>query len=231
MQSGDRIPADVRFIELTKLQVTEAMLTGESHPVVKNMTPVPPGAPLGDRKCIGYSATMVMSGQALGVVVATGDAAEIGKINTLVAEQGNVKTNLLVQLEMFGRVITVVCLLIAIGAFFLAWKGPSQQTVIESIKSAVAIAVAVIPEGLPAVVTIALALSVSYMAKNNAIIRQLPCVETLGSVTVICSDKTGTTIGRSRRAGALGVHAGRWAGRAGTRRTLTAHFIWRLTTL
>lgn len=191
VSSGDGMPADVRFIQVTKLQVQEAMLTGESLPVAKNLLAVSEEGALGDRKCMGYSTTLVMSGQALGVVTATGDRAEIGKINAMVGGVESTRTNLVVQLEIFGRWISIIVIIIAVSAFLIAMFVGKEEWG-DAFNSAVAIAVAIIPEGLPAVVTITLAMGISHMASNNAIIRQLPAVETLGSLTVICSDKTGT---------------------------------------
>lgn len=191
VKSGDKIPADMRLFEILNLQVQEAMLTGESVPTSKNLNSVAAESALGDRKCMAYSATTVMSGQGRGVVVATGDQAEIGKINKMVNQVENIKTNLVVQLEVLGRWLTVAVAIIAVAAFLLA-KFYANESFSEAFKSAVAIAVAIIPEGLPAIVTITLAIGTTVMARKKAIIRQLPCVETLGSLTIICSDKTGT---------------------------------------
>eukprot|EP00882_Tetradesmus_deserticola_P009077 GHRQ01009576.1.p1 GENE.GHRQ01009576.1~~GHRQ01009576.1.p1 ORF type:complete len:554 (+),score=246.57 GHRQ01009576.1:243-1904(+) len=191
IKSGDKVPADLRLLEITNLQVQEAMLTGESVPVSKNLALVPERSGLGDRKCLAYSATTVSSGQGLGVVVATGDNAEIGQINKMVSEVENVKTNLLVQMEILGRWLAIIVVTIAVAAFLLALL-LAKEPFVDAFESAVAIAVAMIPEGLPALVTIVLALGTKKMADHAAIIRQLPCVETLGSLTVICSDKTGT---------------------------------------
>ncbi|WIA15444.1 hypothetical protein OEZ85_002091 [Tetradesmus obliquus] len=208
IKSGDRLPADLRLLQVTNLQVQEAMLTGESVPISKNLIPVAEASGLGDRKCMAFSATTVSAGQGLGVVVATGDNAEIGKINKLVSQVENAKTNLLVQMEILGHWLATIVCIIALGAFLLAFF-KAKEPFAHAFESAVAIAVAMIPEGLPALVTIVLALGTKKMADHNAIIRQLPCVETLGSLTVICSDKTGTltknemTVVAMRSAGAL----------------------------
>jgi len=191
LKAGDQVPADVRLFEVARLSCLEAMLTGESNPINKNITPVAGDAALGDRKDLAFSATMVMDGDGKGIVIGTGDFAEIGRISTMVGTVDTMKTNLMVQLEIFGRWISVFVFIIAFAAFMLAHFA-HDQTVGDAFKSAVSIAVAIIPEGLPAVVTISLALAMQLMARNNAIIRQLPAIETLGSITTICSDKTGT---------------------------------------
>mmetsp|Transcript_4907 Transcript_4907/g.10865 ORF Transcript_4907/g.10865 Transcript_4907/m.10865 type:complete len:1039 (+) Transcript_4907:173-3289(+) len=192
IQAGDRCPADLRMIEVTgNCGILEAMLTGESNPISKHTDVCLPQSALGDRKNMAFSATMVMTGQGKGVVCGTGDLAEIGKISAMVSNVDSQKTNLMVQLEMFGRWISVFVLIIAVITFCVAYLVHDFELG-DAFKSTVAIAVAIIPEGLPAVVTISLALAMQMLANNNAIIRQLPAVETLGSVTVICSDKTGT---------------------------------------
>jgi len=194
IQSGDRIPADIRLLTSNNLSVQEAMLTGESLPVSKNANlKVPLNAALGDRKNMGFSATLVLNGTGTGIVVETGDWSEIGNINRLVAgvDTKGMKTRLMVQLEIFGRFISIVVFIIGISALLIAHLG-RNNSIGTSFQAAVAIAVAIIPEGLPAVVTITLAIGVQAMANHKAIIRQLPAVETLGSLNVICSDKTGT---------------------------------------
>ncbi|KAF6261592.1 cation transporting ATPase [Scenedesmus sp. NREL 46B-D3] len=191
LKSGDKVPADLRLITCTNLQVQEAMLTGESVPVSKVLSPAPAAASLGDRKCMCYSATAVTSGQAMAVVVATGDSAEIGQINKMVNTVDNVRNNLVHQLEILGRWLAILVLIVGFITLMLAHfraGNPFGQ----AFESAVSVAVAIVPEGLPAMVTVVLAIGTTVMAKNNAIIRQLPAVETLGSLDVICSDKTGT---------------------------------------
>jgi magnesium-transporting ATPase (P-type) len=191
IQSGDRVPADLRLFRVKDLRVEEASLTGESVPVEKGTAPVAPETPLGDRRCMAYSGTLVTFGQASGVVVATGDATEVGRIGRLIGEVEQLQTPLLRKLAVFGRWLSVAILLAAAAAFALGtflWQLPA----VDMFMAAVGLAVAAIPEGLPAIVTITLAIGVQRMARRNAIVRVLPAVEALGSVTVICSDKTGT---------------------------------------
>ncbi len=181
VQSGDRIPADLRMIDCTDLQILESMLTGESLAVTKTIGEVAEKAGVGDRKNLAFSATLVQQGQGTGVVVATGDQTQIGEINALVAGEAEKPSSLQVQLDTFGQLVTGLTVLIAVASFCLAvfYTG---ATYAEAFRSAVAIAVAIIPEGLPAVVTITLALGVNEMASQKAIVRKLPAVETLGSV-------------------------------------------------
>lgn len=191
LQSGDKAPADLRLIRAKSLQVQEAMLTGESLPVEKDPAPVRPGAPLGDRTSMVYSGTVVTYGQGIGVVVATGMATEIGQISAMLSEVQSITTPLLQRMSDFGRWLTVAILGLASVTFaFGAWI--RQIPASEMFMVAVGLAVAGIPEGLPAIITITLAMGVRRMAQRNAIIRRLPAVETLGSVTTICTDKTGT---------------------------------------
>ena len=191
LSSGDKIPADLRLIETRQLRVEEAVLTGESEPVEKNVAAVDAHAVTGDRRCMAYSGTLVVYGQARGVVVATGAATEIGRISGMIASVDTLETPLLRQMARFGQQLTGVILLLAALTFsFGVWVRGYDWP--EMFFAAVGLAVAAIPEGLPAIMTITLAIGVQRMAKRNAIIRRLPAVETLGSVTVICSDKTGT---------------------------------------
>ena len=191
LTAGDRIPADLRLLAASGLQVTEAMLTGESTAVAKGTEPVAAGAPLGDRTCMCFTGTLVFTGQGLGVVVATGDAAEIGKINKLMTNVEAIKTPLLVQIEGFGFTLSCICIVVAVVTFVIAFVARGMK-LNDALSAGVGVAVALIPEGLPTVVTITLAIGVQVMARAKAIIRQLPAVETLGAVTCICSDKTGT---------------------------------------
>ncbi len=191
LASGDKVPADLRLIETRQLRVEEAALTGESEPVEKNVAAVAAHAVTGDRACMAYSGTLVVYGQARGVVVATGAATEIGRISGMIAAVSALETPLLRQMTRFGQQLTAVILLLSALTFsFGVWMRGYNWP--EMFFAAVGIAVAAIPEGLPAVMTITLAIGVQRMARRNAIIRRLPAVETLGSVTVICSDKTGT---------------------------------------
>lgn len=191
LQSGDKVPADIRLVEVKNLRIEEAPLTGESLPVEKSDEPVPANAQIGDRKCMAYSGTLVVSGRGKGVVIATGGDTELGHINKMLKEVKVMETPLLRQIEHFGKILTIVILIVcaiafAYGRLFL------DESFTDMFKAAVGIAVSAIPEGLPAVVTITLALGVQRMARRHAIIRRLPAVETLGSVSRICSDKTGT---------------------------------------
>ncbi len=191
LQSGDKVPADLRLIRVKNLQVQEAVLTGESLSVEKSSEPVPETTELGDRSSMAYSGTLVTYGQASGVVVATGEATEIGRISSMLAGVRTLTTPLLEQLAAFGRWLTVGIVAVAVLTF---GYGVLIQgySVSDMFLAAVGLAVAAIPEGLPAIMTITLAIGVQRMARRNAIIRRLPAVETLGSVSVICSDKTGT---------------------------------------
>jgi magnesium-transporting ATPase (P-type) len=191
LQSGDKVPADIRVCEVKNLRIEEAPLTGESVPVDKIEDPVDQKAQIGDRKSIAYSGTLVVSGRAKGIVVATGGNTELGHINQMLSGVQAMETPLLRQIEKFGKVLTIIILIVcaitfAYGRLFL------DIGFVDMFKAAVGVAVSAIPEGLPAIVTIILAIGVQRMARRHAIIRRLPAVETLGSVSRICSDKTGT---------------------------------------
>ncbi|HWS75602.1 MAG TPA: HAD-IC family P-type ATPase, partial [Quisquiliibacterium sp.] len=191
LASGDSLPADVRLLQARNLRVDESALTGESVPVDKRPEPVPAGAAIGDRLCMGYAGTLVTQGQSRAVVVATGAATEIGRIGRMLesVEQGT--TPLLKRMDAFGRRLTLVILAVAAALFAFGTLARGMSAA-EVFMAAVGLAVAAIPEGLPAILTITLAIGVQRMARRHAVIRRLPAVETLGSVTVICSDKTGT---------------------------------------
>jgi magnesium-transporting ATPase (P-type) len=191
LTSGDKVPADLRLIELRSLRIEEAALTGESEAVEKDLAPVAVDAPIGDRRCLAYSGTLVTYGQAKGFVVATGEATELGRIGRMLAEVEEIATPLLRKMAVFARWLTAFILVAAgvLFAFGLLVRGYSAT---EMFTAAVGLAVAAIPEGLPAILTVTLALGVQRMAARHAIVRRLPAVETLGSVTIICSDKTGT---------------------------------------
>jgi len=191
LASGDRLPADVRLLQARNLRIDEAALTGESVPVDKNTAPVAPDAAIGDRLCMGYAGTLVTQGQARAVVVATGAGTEMGRIGRMLESVEVGTTPLLRKMAAFGRTLTLAILVAAAGLFVFGWWVRGMP-VAEVFMAAVGLAVAAIPEGLPAIMTIALAIGVQRMAARQAVIRRLPAVETLGSVTVICSDKTGT---------------------------------------
>jgi len=191
LKAGDRVPADLRLLESHSLRIDEALLTGESVPAEKSTAPVEENADLGDRFCVAFSGTLVTYGRGTGVVTGTGSATEIGKVSGLISEVQTVSTPLIRQMDQFGRWLSAAIVAVAGGTFafgyFVRGFDPSEMFM-----AAVSLAVAAIPEGLPAIMTITLAIGVQRMARRNAIIRRLPAVETLGSVTIICSDKTGT---------------------------------------
>lgn len=191
LESGDKVPADLRIISFRNFRVEESALTGESVAVEKNTEAVEKDAVPGDRLCMAFSGTSVVYGRARGIVVETGAHTELGKINRMMTDVEQITTPLLKQIDHFGKVLSVVILTVtalffAIGYFF------RDYTIDELFMAVISLAVAAIPEGLPAIMTITLAVGVQAMAGRNAIIRRLPSVETLGSVSVICSDKTGT---------------------------------------
>jgi magnesium-transporting ATPase (P-type) len=191
LESGDRIPADLRLVDVKNLRTEEAALTGESVPIDKITEAVSEKSTVGDRKGMAFSGTLVSSGRGTGIVVATGSNTELGRINQLMAAVPALDTPLLNQIKKFGLVITAVIAVVAVLVFaFGRWvRGMDFIPIFQAV---VSIAVSVIPEGLPALITVTLAIGVQRMAQRNAIIRRLPAVETLGSVSRICSDKTGT---------------------------------------
>ena len=190
LQSGDRVPADLRLVRLRSLEIDESMLTGESLPVRKHVNPLALETVLADRKNLAFAGTLVTRGEAEGVVCATGDQTETGRIARLISEAVDLSTPLTRRVAQFSRILLWLILGFAAFAFAVGvWRG---EKIVEMFVAAVALAVGAIPEGLPAAVTITLAIGVGRMARRRAIIRKLPAVETLGSTTVICSDKTGT---------------------------------------
>lgn len=190
LQSGDKVPADLRLLQIRELQVDESALTGESVPVEKRLGILDASMLLADRNNMAYSSTLVTYGSGLGVVVETGDRTEIGLINQMIASATDLETPLTQKISQFSQLLLWVIVDCAVLTFAVGvWRG---ETMLDMFMASVALAVGAIPEGLPAAITITLAIGVSRMAKRNAIIRKLPAVETLGSTTVICSDKTGT---------------------------------------
>ncbi|AFY77086.1 MAG: cation-transporting P-type ATPase [Hydrococcus sp. C42_A2020_068] len=190
LTSGDKVPADLRLIEIRNLQVNESALTGESVAVEKNLQMLDADAPLAERTNMAYAGSFVTFGQGKGIVVAIAQETETGRISQLMEQQTNLKTPLTRKFDKFSR--TLVYIILGVAALTFAVGLGYGYSWVEMFEAAVALAVSAIPEGLPAVVTITLAIGVSRMARRHAIIRKLPAVETLGSATVICSDKTGT---------------------------------------
>ena len=191
LESGDKVPADLRLISIRNFRVEESALTGESVAAEKETGPVDENAVPGDQTCMAFSGTSVVYGRAKGIVVETGARTELGKINQMMSDVEEITTPLLQQIDHFGKALSAVilgitALFFAIGYFF------RDYSIDELFMAVISLAVAAIPEGLPAIMTITLAVGVQAMAGRNAIIRRLPSVETLGSVSVICSDKTGT---------------------------------------
>lgn len=189
LSSGDKVPADLRLIEVANLQIDESALTGESVPVEKQPTPLPIDTPLAERTNMAYTGSLVTFGRAQGLVVGIGQMTETGHLAQLMQQSHSLETPLTRKMDRFSRTLLYVILTLAAFTFAI---GMVRTTGVEAFKAAVALAVSAIPEGLPAVLTVTLAIGVARMAKHHAIIRKLPAVETLGSTTVICSDKTGT---------------------------------------
>jgi magnesium-transporting ATPase (P-type) len=195
---GDRVPADLRMLSVNNLYCSEAALTGESLPVEKTVDTIelddnvdPSQIPLGDRHNMAFSATLVSQGTGIGVVVSTGDHTEIGTINALVNKVKAKKTNVLKQIDAVSKWLAIFIGITTALTWVVAYL-KADMVAFDALSTSLVCAVAMIPEGLEAIVTMTYAWAVSNMAKQNAIIRALPAVETLGSVTVICSDKTGT---------------------------------------
>lgn len=191
IETGDSIPADLRLIESSNLKVQESALTGESVPVEKDaMAVVGDDATIGDRVNMAYSSCSVTYGHGKGIVCAIGTDTEVGKIASMIQSVQNTRTPLQIKLDQLGKALSIICL--AICGVILVVGLCYGRNLMDMFMTAVSLAVAAIPEGLPAVSTVVLALGVQRLAKQNAIVRNLPSVETLGSTTVICSDKTGT---------------------------------------
>ena len=191
LQAGSRVPADLRLVTSRDLQVTEAALTGESVPVEKGASLlIERDAVLAERRNMAYASTLVTYGVARGVVVAIGDNTEIGRISQMISSAVELETPLTRKIDQFSRVLMVAILILSAITFGIGVLRGDE--VVDTLMGAIALAVGAIPEGLPAALTVTLAIGVSRMARRRAIIRHLPAVETLGSTTIICSDKTGT---------------------------------------
>ncbi len=191
LRSGNRVPADMRLVEAINLRIEESALTGESVPAQKKPDLVAAEAGVGDRHSMVYSGTIVAAGRGVGVVTATGPATELGRINRMISEVETLATPLTRQMNRFSKILSIVIVGLAGVMWFVGWLF-HDFSIAELFLAAIGFAVAAIPEGLPAILTITLALGVQSMALRNAITRRLNAVETLGSVTTICSDKTGT---------------------------------------
>lgn len=190
LASGDKVPADLRLVAVRNLQVTEAALTGESLPVPKETGRLAPDTPLADRRNMAFSGTLVTYGTAEGIVVGTGAGTELGRISTLLASAHETDTPLTRSLKKVGKGLTAA--IVAVSALLFGVAIVRGFPLADAALAAITLAVAAIPEGLPAIITITLAIGVQRMARRRAVVRRLPAVETLGSTTVICSDKTGT---------------------------------------
>lgn len=191
LQAGDRVPADLRLVEARDLQINEAPLTGESLPVLKQADTLAMELPLAERRNMAFAATLATRGVGKGIVIATGLQSEIGRISGMLARVQVPRTPLLKQMDHFSRVLSAGILAISLAILLFGWSVHGQDPR-ELFMAVIGLAVAAIPEGLPAVITIILAIGVQRMARRQAIIRQLPAIETLGAVSVICTDKTGT---------------------------------------
>lgn len=209
IEAGDRAPADLRLIRARGLRIDEAMLTGESVPADKAVAAVPEDAGLGDRHSLAFSGSFVTAGQGAGVAVATGGDTELGRLSATLGSVQSLETPLIRQMNGFARQLTFIILGLAAAMFLYAWR-LADFAMDEAFMAVVGLAVAAIPEGLPAIMTIALAIGVQRMAKRNAIIRKLPAVETLGAVSVICSDKTGTLTRNEMTARSLVAPGAEW---------------------
>ncbi|HRY05858.1 MAG TPA: HAD-IC family P-type ATPase [Hyphomicrobiaceae bacterium] len=191
IEAGDRVTADARLISARGLRIDESVLTGESVPIDKRPQADLPDCALAERASMAYSGTLVTQGQGTGIVVATGARSEIGRITTMLSTIGETTTPLIGQVNAFAQQLSLAILALSALTFVFAWK-VRDYAIPDAFLAVVGMAVAAIPEGLPAVMTITLAIGVERMSRRHAIVRQLPAVETLGSVSVICTDKTGT---------------------------------------
>lgn len=206
LQAGDKVPADMRLLSLKNLQCDESTLTGESLPVAKRNEVMPIETPVAERKCMVFSGTHVTAGMGVGIVIATGLKTEFGRISELIEHVSHLETPLSITLKKIARGITATVLSIGVCLFIIGYLRGSS--LFDAGLAAVALAVAAIPEGLPAVLTIASAIGVRRMAHKQAIVRQLPAVEALGSTTIICTDKTGTLTHNEMTVQRIWTHSG-----------------------
>ncbi|WP_312055528.1 cation-transporting P-type ATPase [Pantoea brenneri] len=209
LRPGDKIPADLRLFEVNNLRVEEAILTGESTVVSKSIDTLSGEKSLGDRLNLAFSGTTVSSGTAAGVVIASGGDTELGHINEMISGIKEVKTPLLVQIDKLGKAIFFIILLMMVALFIFGYL-LRDIPLGELSLSVISLAVAAVPEGLPAIISIILSLGVQSMARSQAIIRKLPTVETLGAMSVICSDKTGTLTMNEMTVKAVVLAKSRW---------------------
>ncbi|SHH12820.1 Ca2+-transporting ATPase [Thermosyntropha lipolytica DSM 11003] len=209
MEAGDRVPADIRLIETFALEVDEAALTGESMPVEKKTGILKEETPLAERSNMVFLGTMVTRGRGKGIVVNTGMDTQVGRIAAMLKEADSPMTPLQTRLDQLGKVLIVICLIVcALVSLLGIYRG---EPVLVMLMAGISLAVAAIPEGLPAIVTVVLALGVQRMAKRNAIVRKLPAVETLGCTTVICSDKTGTLTENKMKVDKIATYLEAWS--------------------
>lgn len=190
LETGDSVPADLRLTEVANLKIQEAALTGESIPEEKNTLPIKKEVPLGDQENMAFASCSVTYGRGRGIVVATGAQSEVGKIASMIGSVPDMKTPMQQRLDQLGKILAITALCICAVIFIIGILYGNDLLVM--FMTAVSLAAAAIPEGLPAVSTIVLAVGVQRLAKRNAIVRNMPSVETLGSTSIICSDKTGT---------------------------------------
>jgi Ca2+-transporting ATPase len=209
LASGDRVPADIRLLETRNLRIDEAALTGESVPADKRVAPVAEDATLGDRVSVAFGGTLVAAGTGRGVVIATGGRTELGRIADMLQEATGVETPLTTAMASVGKRLTLAVLIVSAVLFAVGMV--RGYAAVDGALVAITLAVAAIPEGLPAIITITLAIGVQRMAARQAVIRHLPTVETLGSTTVICSDKTGTLTRNEMTLRALWTPSGGYA--------------------